>query len=78
MADQPSSTAELKSKKKGGGIKLFRDLIKRPKSANDSASQSNSTLVSVSTFGDHDLVSGNEAGSAESKASSKYIGSILI
>ena len=64
MADQPSSTAAKKSKKKGGGIvNLFRDLIKRPKSANDSASQSNSARVSdSSTFGTHDPV---PAGSAE-------------
>ena len=71
MADQPSSTAALKSKKKGGGIKNFRDLIKRPKSANDSASsQLNSTLVSVSSeFDDHDLVPGKDAGNVESTAS---------
>ena len=78
MADQPSSTAAKKSKKKGGSrVKLFRDLIKRPISANDSASQSNSTWVSVSSaFGAHDPVPGNDAGNAEPTAStfsSKYI-----
>ena len=76
MADQPSSTAAMKSKKKGGGIvKLFRDVIKRPKTVNDSASQSNLTRVSVpSAFGAHDPVPGNDAGSAEPTASGKYIG----
>ena len=73
MADQPSSsTAAKKSKKKGGGmVKLFQDLIKRPKSANDSARQSNST---ASAFGAHDdLVQKNNAGSAEPTASGNYI-----
>ena len=71
MADQPTSTAAKKSKK-GGGIvkKLFRDLIKRP---NESASQSNATRVSVSAFGDHDPVLGNDVGSAETMSSSKQI-----
>jgi hypothetical protein len=79
MADQTSSTAAKKSKKKGGGIvKLVWDMIKRPKS-NDSASQSNLTRVSVSsTSGAHDPIPGNDAGSAEPTASSKYIGSILV
>ena len=78
MADQPSSTAAMKSKKKGGKVKkLFRDLIKRPKSANDSASQSNSTPVSVSSaFDAHDLAPGNDAGGT--KSSSKYIWLILV
>jgi hypothetical protein len=73
MVDQPSSTAAKKSKKKGESMKkLFRDLFKRPKSANDLASQSDSTRVSVSSaFGAHDPVPGKDAGSAESTASSK-------
>ena len=56
-------------------VKLFRDLIKQPKSANDSAtSQSNSTRVSVSSaFGVRDSVPVNDAGSVKSTASSKYI-----
>ena len=75
MADQSLSTAA--KKKKGKGTKnYFRDLFKRPKSANDSASQLNST--GVSAFGAHDPVPGKDAGSAESTASSKYIGSILV
>ena len=80
MADQPSSTAAMKLKKKGGRIvKFFRDVIKRPKTANDSASQSNSTRVSVpSAFGAHDPVPGNDVGSAEPKALGKYIGFILL
>ena len=74
--DQPSSIAAKKLKKKGGDIvKLFRGLFKRP---NDSASQSNSTKVSVSSFGTHDLVPGNDAGGAEPMASSEYIGSNLV
>ena len=75
MADQASSTAAKKSKKKDGGIeKLFQNLIKRPKSTNDSASsKSNSTRVSVSEFSDHDLVV-----SAEPKASSMYTGFSVI
>ena len=64
MADQPSSTAakKMKNLKKGGGkaVKFVQDLFKRPKSANDSASQSNSTR-------------GNDAGSTELTASCKYI-----
>ena len=80
MVDQPSYTAAKISKKKGESMKkLLRDLFKRPKSANDSASQSDSTRVSVSSaFGAHDPVPGKDAGSAESTASSKYIGSILV
>ena len=76
MADQPS-TAARKSKKKDGGVvkNLFRDLIKRPKLANDLASQANS--IQVSTFGAH-RVSGNDAERMEPTASSKYIGSILL
>ena len=73
MADQPSSTAAMKSKKKSGGLikKLFRDLIKRPKSANDSASQSNSTPVFVSSaFDAHDLVQGNDPGGTKSSTDS--------
>ena len=82
MADHPSSTAAKKSKKKGGGIvKRFQDLIKRPKLANDSASQSNAsaTRVSVSfAFGAQDPVPENDEGNAELTASSKYIDSILV
>ena len=78
MADQPSSTAAKKSTKKGGGVvKFVRDLIKRPGKSfdcDDSASQSNSTQVSVSSaFGAHDPTQGNDAGSPEPTASSKYI-----
>ena len=77
MADQHLTTAAKKSKKKGGGgmVKLFRDLIKQPKSANDSAtSQSNSTRFSISSaFGVRDSVPGNDAGSVKSTASSKCI-----
>jgi hypothetical protein len=77
MADHPSSTAAKKSKKKG--LKLLRDLIKRPISASVSAIQSNSTRDSLSSaFGAHDLVPGNDAGSTKSTASSKYISSILL
>ena len=69
MADQPSSTAAKKSQKKGAGIvKRIRDLIKRPKPANDSASQSNS----ASPIGAHDSVPENDAGSAE-PTTSRYI-----
>ena len=80
MADQHSSTVAKKSKKKGRDVvKLFRNLIKQPKSANDSASQSNSTRVSVSSaFGAQGSVPGNDAGSAEPTASSKYIDFILV
>ena len=70
MADQPSSSAAKKSKKKGGGVgKLFQNLVtnKRPKS--ESATQSNSTQVSVSAFGAHDPVPKNDV--AEPTASSK-------
>ena len=70
MADQPSSSAA--KKKREGMKKLFRDLFKRPKSANDSASHSTGVSVS-SAFGDHDPVPGKDAGSVESKASGKYI-----
>ena len=76
MADQTSPTAK-KLKKKGRGIgKIVQDLINRPKSANDSARQSNSTRVSVSSaLSTHH---GTDAGNAEPMASSKYIiGSIL-
>ena len=59
--------------------KFLRDLFNRPKSANNSASQSNSTLVSVSSAsGAHDPVPGYDSGSAEPTTSSKYIGSILV
>ena len=71
MTNQHSPTAAKKSKK-GGCVKVFWDLIKRLKSANDSASHSNSTPVSVSAFGAHDPVLGNNARSAELTASSKY------
>ena len=57
--------------------KFLQYLFKRPKSVNDSASQSNSTRVSV-CFDSHDPVSGNDTGSAEPTASSKYIGFILV
>jgi hypothetical protein len=65
----------MNSKKKGGGIgKLFQDLIKRPKSANDSASQSNSAQVSVSSAAStHYPVPGNDEGIVEPTVSSKYI-----
>jgi len=64
MVDQPSSTAATKSKKKGGRnlVKPFLDWILRPKSANASASPSNS----------------NRVGSADLKVSSTYIGSLLV
>ena len=80
MADQTSPTPAKKSKKKGGGIaKRVLDLFKRPKSVNDSASQLNSTRVSVSSAsGAHDPLRETDAGSAEPTASSKYIGSILV
>jgi hypothetical protein len=82
MAHHPSSTAAKQSKKKGRGvIKRFqvRHLFKRSKSANDSASQSNSTRVSFSSaIGAHDPVPGNDAGSAAPTASSKYISTILV
>ena len=81
MSDQPSSTAAKISKKKGGGIvKFVRDLIKRPsKSAKDLASQSSSTQVSLSSaIGAHDSAQGNDSGSAEPTALSKYIDSILV
>ena len=66
MADQPSSTAAKKFLKKGAGIvKRIRDLIKRPKPANDSASQSNS----ASPIGAHDSVPENDAESTEPAAS---------
>ena len=75
MADQLSSIAAKRYLKPF----KFRDLIKRPKSANDSASESNSTLVSVSSaIGAHDPIPGNNAGSVEPTASSKCIGSILV
>jgi hypothetical protein len=67
MADQPTSTTAKKSQKKGERIvKRIRDLIKRPKPVNDSASQSNSAIVS-SAF--DDPVPENDAGSAEPAAS---------
>ena len=74
--DQPSS-APKKWKKKGGDIiKFVRDLIKRPKSANDSTGQFHPTQVSGSpAFVAH--VPGNDSGSAEPTASGKYIDSIL-
>lgn len=80
LITMPSSTAAKKSKKKGGGVVIFfRDLIERPKSANASASQPNSTRVSVSSVsGVHDLVPGNDAGTAEPTASGKFIGSISM
>ena len=50
-------------------------MIKRTKSAKDSASQSNSTLVSVSSAS-HDPVL--DAGTTKSTASRKYIGSLHL
>ena len=70
MADQPSSPAGRVLKTL---LKPFRRL-KRSKSTNASASRSNPTRAS----GAHDSVPGNDAGSAEWTASSKYIGSILL
>ncbi|KIJ93615.1 hypothetical protein K443DRAFT_383856 [Laccaria amethystina LaAM-08-1] len=65
MADQISSTAKNWKEK---GRRLFRDLIKRPKSANDSARQSNPTRVSVSSSsGAHH---GTDTGGVELTASS--------
>ena len=70
MPDRPSYKTFLKT---------FRGWIKRPKSANASASPSNSTLISVSSAsGAHDPVPRNDAGSAKPTASSKYIGSISV
>ena len=79
MADQSSSTAATKSKKKSGGVvKFVRDMIKRPgKSAKDWASQSNSTQLSVSSAA-HESAQGNDAGIAEPMTSSKYIDFILV
>ncbi|KIM80637.1 hypothetical protein PILCRDRAFT_822370 [Piloderma croceum F 1598] len=73
MADRPSSTVAKRSKTKGGGNSLspFLNLFKRPKSANASANQSNSSRVSVSSaIGAHDPIPGNDAGSAEPTVSS--------
>ena len=51
-----SSTAAKELKKKGGGaLKVFRNLIKRPKSANDLASQSSSTDLLSSAVGQGEL-----------------------
>lgn len=72
MYDQRSSTVAKKSQKKDGGIvKRIRDLIKRPKPANDSdsavsASQSNSASVS---FAYGSQVSENDARGADTTAS---------
>jgi hypothetical protein len=57
-------------------VKHLRDLFKRPKPTNDSASQSNSARFSASVpsaLGAHDPVPGNDARSAEPTVSSKYI-----
>ena len=81
LTNQLSSTAAKKSKKGEGMKKLFRGIFKRPRPANDSASQSNSTRVSQavpSASGAHDPVAGNVARSAEPMASGKCIGSILV
>ncbi len=79
MDVRSSSTAAKKSKKSGGIVNFFRNRINQPKSANASASQSNSTQVSVSSAPSaHDLVSRNETGSAVPTASGKYIGVILV
>ena len=79
MADQPSSTAAKKSKKKGRVIvNYIRDLVKRPKSDKDSASQSNMAGVSFSSAsGTQYPVPGDDAGSVAT-ASSKYIDSIIV
>ena len=76
MADQISPTAR-KSKKESIGIgKFVRNLIKRPKSANDSARQSNSSRDFDSASGAHN---GTDAGNVEATPSSKHIiGSILL
>ena len=76
MADQLSSTTAKKTKKKGM-VNLFRDLIKRPKPANSSASQSSQVSVSPA-FGDNDPAPGYNAGSVELIGSSKDIDSILV
>ncbi len=79
MDDRSSSTAAKKSKKSGGIVNFFRDQIKRPKSANTSASQPDSSRISVfSASGAHDLVPENDTGSVEPTASGKYIGVILV
>ncbi len=60
-------------------MNFFRDWIKRPKSTNASASQPNSSRVSVfSASGAHDLALENDAGSTEPIASWKYIVVILV
>jgi hypothetical protein len=84
MADQTSPTAAKKSNKKGGCIskaaKRVLDLFNtRPKSVDDSASQLNSTRVSVSSAsGAHDPILATDEGSIEPIASSKHIGSVVI
>ena len=76
MADRPSSTTAKMSKM---FLKPFRGLVKRPKSANASASLSNSTRNFVSSAsGAHDPVPGKDAKGAERTVSGKYIGSILV
>ena len=76
MAARPSSAAATVWRT---FLKPFRDCIERPKSANASARPSNPTQVSVSSAsGAHDPVPGNDAGSAERTALSKYIGSISV
>jgi hypothetical protein len=73
MADEISPTPKESKKKHRDIGKLVRDLIKRPnlpKSANDSARQSNSTRISASASGAHH---GTDAGNAEPTASGKYI-----
>ena len=69
-----SSTATKKSKLKDGSKRRrFLDWFKGLKSGNASATQPNSTRVSISsTSGGHDLGQGNDAGNAEPTASGKH------
>jgi len=74
-----SSTATKKLKiKDGSKRKRFLDSFKGLKSGNASASQPNSTRVSISSASiDHDPGQGNDAGNAEPAASGKYSSAIL-
>jgi len=81
MADHHSSAAGKKSKKKGGAnfLKPMWDLIKRPKSANDTANPSNLNQGSVSSVsGVHDPVPGNDARTPRPTAARGFIGSISM
>ena len=80
MANQRPSTTEKKSKKKGGTsfLQPIWDLIKRPKSANAAANQSNLNPGSVSVSGVHDPVQGNDAGTAQPTAARLFLGSISM